>query len=98
MTVKTLKRFFEKFLLTLTDHKFIFVSCKSVSVMTENTSFLLPPKIIWLAVCLQTICYMTSMQQYLKNFFSKLMDIFVLLVPLEILSYYPDIDICHWLR
>ena len=26
------------------------------------------------------------------------LDIFILLVPLEILSHYPDIDISHWLR
>ena len=39
---------------------------------------------------------MTSLPQNFK--IKKNLDIFVLLVSLVILSYYPDIDISHWLR
>ena len=41
---------------------------------------------------------MTSMQQDIKIFQNFFLDISVKLVPLEILSHYPDIDISHWLR
>ena len=37
---------------------------------------------------------MASMTQDFEVFF----DIFLLLVPLEILSHYPDIDNSHWLK
>ena len=33
-----------------------------------------------------------------QDFKNKNYDIFLLLVPLEILSHYPDIDVSHWLR
>ena len=38
------------------------------------------------------------MRQVSKNFKKFFFDFFLLLVPLEILSHYPDIDISHWLR
>ena len=52
MAVKNLKKIFREFFLTITDPKLIFVimSCKSVSVVTGPPSFLLKPKLIWLAV------------------------------------------------
>ena len=44
MAVLSLKINFRKFLLTLVNYKFIFVKCKSVSVMTVPLSFPLQPK------------------------------------------------------
>ena len=41
---------------------------------------------------------MTRMQQDFKIFQKFLLDIFVIMVPLGMLSNYPDIDISHWLR
>ena len=40
---------------------------------------------------------MTSMRQVFKKKFKKFLDIFLLLVPLE-LSHLPDFDISHWHR
>ena len=40
---------------------------------------------------------MTSTQHDFK-IFQKILENFVILVPLEILSHYPDIDISQWLR
>ena len=45
MAVRTLKKYFEKFFLTLTDPKLIIVSCKSVSVVTASPTFLLKQKL-----------------------------------------------------
>ena len=41
---------------------------------------------------------MTSMTQDFKNLKKKNLVIFVLLVNFEILSDYPNIDSCHWLK
>ena len=41
---------------------------------------------------------MTSMPKDLKKVFKSFLDIFLLVVPLEILSQYPEIDNSHWLR
>ena len=92
MAVKNLKYFF----LTLTVHTF-FVYCKSVSVMTGVSSFALQPKLIWLSVfSFNYLLYdfnATRFQNFSKNFL-----ITFVLVPLEILSQYPDVDIFHSLR
>ena len=40
---------------------------------------------------------MASMPQDFKKFF-KFLDMFVFLVPVEIFSHYPNIDISHWFR
>ena len=84
MAVKTLKMKF-RFFLTLTNHKLVFVTCKSVSVMTAPLSLLLQPKLIWLVVLFSIFClYDFNAARFQKN--SKCLDIFVLLVPFEILS------------
>ena len=40
---------------------------------------------------------MTSMSKDFKILKKKLMDICLLMVPLELLSHYPDIAMFHWL-
>ena len=45
MAVRTLKKYFENFFLKLTDPKLIFVSCKSVSVVTGPPTLLLKQKL-----------------------------------------------------
>ena len=50
MAVKTLKISFPNFFSTLTNHKLIFVICKSVSVITVPPSFLIQSELIWLSV------------------------------------------------
>ena len=38
------------------------------------------------------------MRQVFKKYKKNFLDIFLLMVPLETLSTYPDNDISHWLR
>ena len=73
------------------------MNCKSVSVTTGPTSSLLQPK-LFLRFYLLSICYMTSMPKDFKILKKNILDIFLLLVPLEASSHYLDIDISHWLE
>ena len=41
---------------------------------------------------------MTTVPHDYKKILNKFLNIFLLLVPIEILSHYPDIDISHWFR
>ena len=41
---------------------------------------------------------MTSMPQDFKIFWKNFLDIFLLLVPLEICSHYSDTDIAYWFK
>ena len=68
---------------------------KSPSVMTGILSFLLKPKSFWLAVLSANyLVYEFNATKFqIKN-----LHIFLLLISLEILLHYPDIDISHWLR
>ena len=50
MAVKTLKTIFREISLTLTDHKLIFVNCKSLAVMTGPNFFSTAKKFFWLVV------------------------------------------------
>ena len=66
--------------------------------MQGPPSFQLRPKLILLKVLSSNYLLYelnaTRFQKFLKIF----SDIFVILVPLEILSHYPDVDISHWFR
>ena len=77
----------------------MFVNCQSVLVMTGPPSFLLQTKLIWLMVLSSKyLLYdfnVTTFQKFKKKAFS---DIFLLLVPPEIFSDYPDIVISDWFR
>ena len=94
---KTLNMVSEKFFLTLTAQKLIFVNSKSVLVMTGPSSFQLQPKLLWLAVSASNFFIICLRCLKISKFLEKNLDIFVLLFPLEILSYYPIFDISHWL-
>ena len=97
MAVQTLKINFGNFVLILTNPKFISVNCKSVSVITGPLSFLPQPKIIWLAVLsFNYWSFDFNATRFRKKFF-KVLDIFVLLVPFEILSHYLNNYRSHWL-
>ena len=92
MAVKTSKMIFREYFLTLTDNKLIFASFKSASAMTGPPSFLLQPKLFWLKVLSSKyLLYDFNATNFKK--IKKKLDIFLLLVPLEILSLYHDIDI-----
>ena len=98
MAVKNLKMIFWEIFLTLTDNKLIFVNCKSVSVIKGTPSLLLQSKIFWLAVLSSNyLLYDFNATRFL-NFEKNFLDIFLLLVPLEMLSHYLDIAISHWLE
>ena len=68
MAVKTLKTNLRKFS-TLINQKFIFVNCKSVSVMTRTPLFLLQPKLFCLAVSSSNYwLYGFNASRFQKNF------------------------------
>ena len=93
VAVKTFKLNFRK----LTDLKLIFVTCKSVSAMTGPTSYILQRELFKLAILFSNyLLYNFNATQ--SQFFLKVLDIFVFLDPLDILSHYADIDISHWLK
>ena len=72
------------------------MACKSASVMTQPPYFLLQPKLICVVVLSSYyLLYDFNDTKLLK--LKKKLDFFVLLIPLEILSQYPDIKISHWL-
>ena len=98
MAVKTLKMIIREFFLTLTDHELNFLNCKSFSVMTGSPFFQLQPKLTWLAVLSSNALLYDLDSTRFQNFSKKFLDIFVQLVPLEILSHYPDFGISHRLR
>ena len=68
LAVKSLKIIFRNFFLTLTNHKLIFVNCKSVSVMTGPSSFLVQTNFIWLAV-LSTNYWINDFNDTRSHFF-----------------------------
>ena len=97
MAVKTLKMVFRK-KNNINKSKTYFLELL-VSLSNDRApSFLIQPKLIWLAVLSSNDWLYdfnaTRFQKILKFF----LVIFVLLVPLEILSRYSDIDSSHWLR
>ena len=66
--------------------------------MTGRPSFLLQPKILWIAVLSSNYwLYDFNVTRFQKKI-SELLDIFVLLVLFEILTRYPFIDSSYWLR
>ena len=70
------------------------MNCKPVSVISEPLSFLLQPKLIWLAVL--SINYW-SFDFNASRFRKKFKIIFKFFVPFEI-SHFLNIDSSHWLR
>ena len=98
MALKSLKMIFRESSLTSTDTKLVFVICKSASLTTGHPSLLLQPKLIWMLVLSSNYFLYEFNATRFQNFKRNFLDVFVLLVPLEIISYYPDIDFSHWLR
>ena len=74
----------------LLEHKSFFVICKSVSVLTGPTCFLLQLKLIWLAA-LSSNYWLYDFNDTRFQFFKIFLDIFVLLVTFELLSHYSNI-------
>ena len=95
MAVKT-KKIFGIFF-TLTNHKLIFVNCRSVTLKSGPCSFLLQPILTWLAVLSANFWSFDFNATIFQKKFSKFLDVFVLLVPFETLSHYLNIDSSHWL-
>ena len=83
MAVKTLKINCRKFFSTLTNRKFIFVNCKSVSVITGPLSFLLQPKLTWLGDLSSNYRSFVFNATRFQNNSPQFLDVFVLLVPFE---------------
>ena len=96
MAVKTEIKFSDFFSI-LTNHKLIFLICKSVSVITVSPSILMQPKLIWLAVLSSNYWSFDSNARRFHKIF-KILDVFVLLVLFEILSHYIKIASSNWLR
>ena len=72
------------------------MNCKSVSVMTGRF-FLLQPKLICLVVLSSNYLLYDFNATRFRNW-KKILNILVLLVSLEILLHYPDIDVSNWFR
>ena len=97
MAVTTLKLNFRNFLSILTNHKLVFVICRSVSVIIVPSSFLIQSKLIWLAVLSSNYWSFDNNETRFHKIFNFL-DFFVLLVLFEFLSHYINTDISNWQR
>ena len=93
LSVKTLKKF-QKFFWTLINFKLIFLICKKFQLMNRNRFFSFNRNLIYFGYSFSNSWFIASMPQDFKKI--EFLDIFVILVHVEILSYYPNIDSSLW--